>query len=351
MKTNNLFNLSIIIGISVLLSSCSAKKSEEKESGNGSSNAVEIVKTMTVSKENVLQSVDFTATLLPFEEVYLAPASPGRIEKLNVEIGDYVTKGQIVAIMDRTNLEQARINMLKLEADFKRLDTLKKTGSIADQQYDQIKSAYEIAKTTYNFLLGNTQLKAPFSGVVSGKYFEDGEIYTGAPTTSAGKPALLTIVQINQLKAQIGISSTYYTQVLEGMKAEVQSDLFPDIAFQGEVFRIYPTIDNMTKTFTVEIRIQNEKMKLRPGMFSKIKLHLGKGDAILIPTISVLKQTGTNDMYVYLYKEGKAIKQAVHMGRIIDDKTEILSGLKEGDEIIYVGQNKVSDQMSVKVVK
>lgn len=343
--------LIIIAGMITIGTSCSSKQETNSDTTQSDTIKSVPVKTAVVKQELITRNIEFTATLIPFEEVHLAPAAPGRIEKINVEIGNNVSSGQIVAIMDRTNLEQARINLMKLETDYKRLDTLKKTGSIAEQQYDQIKSAYDIAKNSYEFLQENTQLKAPFSGVVSGKYFEDGEIYSGAPIPSVGKSAILSIVQINQLKALIGISSTYYPQVTKGMKAKIQSEIYPDLVFNGEIFNIYPTIDQATKTFTVEVKIQNDKLKLRPGMFSKIQLDLGEGKAILVPNIALIKQTGTNGMYIFVNKNNIAIKTPVKTGRMIDDKIEILQGLNEGDEVVVVGQNKLEDQSHLSIIK
>ena len=342
----------IMAGIALSVASCSSDKGT-KEAQQNKSDSVRLipVKTALVKKESVMRQIDYTATLLPFEEVHLAPQAPGRIEKINVEIGDNVKQGEVVAHMDRTNLNQAYVNLMKLKADFKRLDTLKKTRSIADQQYDQMKSAYEIAEITYQSLLENTQLKAPFSGVVSGKYFEDGEIYSGSPVATVGKPAILSIVQINYLKALIGISANYYPLITAGLKAEVSADLYPDLKLTGEVFRIYPTIDNITKTFTVELKIRNESLKLRPGMFAKIKLNLGRGDAILVPNIALMKQTGTDDMYAFINKNNRAVKILVKTGRMIDDRIEVLEGLTEGDEIIVVGQNKLENQTPITVVR
>ena len=351
MNTKRILTISIVAGILALGTSCTSKNDKTETTQQSEIKQSVPVKTTIVKKEPIERAIDYTVTLIPFEEVHLAPSTPGRIEKINVEISDQVSKGQVVALMDRTNLEQARINLLKLETDYKRLDTLMKTKSIAEQQYDQIKSAYEMARSSYQFLLENPRLKAPFSGVISGKYFEDGEIYSGVPNTTAGKAAIVSIVQINQLKALIGISSNYFPLINIGMKADVKSEIYPDLSFKGEVYRVYPTIDNATKTFTVEVKVQNDNLKLRPGMFSKVQLNLGKGQAILVPTIALIKQTGTNDMYVFLNKNNMAVKQLVKMGRIIDDNTEILEGIREGDEIIVVGQNKLENQTPITVIK
>ena len=339
----------VVAGILAVGTSCTSNSGTKTETAKIVVKPTIPVKTMVVKEELINRNIDFTASLVAFEEVHLAPSAPGRIEVIKVEISDFVTKGQVVALMDRTNLEQAQINLMNLETNYRRLDTLKKTNSISDQQYDQVKSAYNIAKTSYQFLQENTQLKAPFSGVISGKYFEDGEIYSGSPIAAVGKPAILSIVQINQLKALIGISSTYFPLITKGMKADVKSDIYPDRSFTGEVYRIYPTIDNATKTFTVEVSVQNSDLKLRPGMFSKIQLNLGKGQAILIPNIALVKQTGTNDMYVFVNKDNTAMKMLVKTRRMIDDKIEILNGISNGDEIITVGQNKLENLSPISI--
>ena len=351
MSKFNIISLSIVLGFITLTQSCTTSKED-----NSATNSIEAkqevpVKTMMVRTEEIYKSIEFTASLIPFEEIYLAPVSPGKIEKIKVEIGDHVSMGQIVATMDKSNMEQAKINLLNLETNFKRMETLKKTNTISDQQFDQVNTAYKAAEVSYRFLQDNTQIKAPFSGIVSGKYFEDGENFSGAPNTAAGKSAIVTIVKINQLKALIGISASYFPQIAEGMLADISCDIYPGEKFKGEIYQKYPTIDNATKTFTIEVKIQNEDLKLRPGMFCTIDLNLGKGTTILVPTIALIKQTGTNDMYVFLSKNNIAIKQPIKTGRLIDDKTEIIAGVSDGDEVIIVGQNKLENQMPITIIK
>ncbi len=311
----------------------------------------EIVKTIKLEEVNISRTIDYTSTLAALREIHLAPASPGRIEKINVEISDRVEQGQVLVQMDRTQLQQAYVNMVILETDFKRMEELKKSESIADQQYDQVKARYEIAKSSYEFLLENTQLKAPFSGIISGKYFENGEIYSGSPVPAVGKPAVLSIVQIDNLKSLVNLSSIYFPLVSLGLKADIISDLYPDKPFKGEIFRIYPIIDNATKTFVVELKIHNDNLKLRPGMFAKISINFGEGSALLVPSIALIKQTGTNDMYAYINENKIAIKKLVKTGIIIDDKTEILGGLKVGDELVVVGQNKLENKTPIQISK
>lgn len=347
MRTIKLINLLVVAGLIAFATSCQSGKEKEDKAKQSEIGQAMPVRTMIAKTEVINRSISYTASLIPFKEIYLAPAAPGKIEKIMVEVGDHVIKGKVVASMDRTNLESAHLNLLNLKTNFERLEELKKTNTIAQQQYDEVRTAFEAAKVSYQFLLDNTELKAPFSGIVTGKYFEDGENFSGAPNTQAGKSAIVTIEKINQLKALVGISASYFPQIKKGMKVRIECDIYPDQTFTGEVYNVYPTIDDATKTFTVEVKINNLDLKLRPGMFAKIQLNLGEGEAILTPTISLVKQTGTNDMYLFINKDNVAVKQHVLTGRLFDDKTEILKGINVGDEIIVEGQNKIQNQTSI----
>jgi len=351
MNTLKILAWSIFAGILAMEISCAPKQDNDTTQSNNIANKVSAVRTMVVKESLVNRTIEYNANLKPFKEVHLAPASPGKIEKINVNVSDRVHKGQVLVLMDRTNLEQAKINLMNLETNFKRSDTLKKTNSISDQQYDQVKTAYETAKTSYQFLLDNTLLRAPFDGIISGKYFENGEIYSGAPIPTIGKSAVLSIVQIDNLKALVSIAAAYYPLVNLGMKADVTSDIFPEMTFPGKIYRIYPTIDDATKTFTVEIRVPNNNLKLRPGMFAKVKLNLGQEKALLIPTIAIIKQIGTNDKYVFVNHDNRAEKRLIKPGSVYDDQTEILEGLKAGDELVVTGQNKLMENSPIKIVK
>lgn len=337
----------------ISITGCNPPSSEDSKNEPGvetdNTNAV-IVMTTKVSKQKIVRSIEYTSTLAAWKEVHMAPASPGRIDKINVETGSRVSKGDILVRMDRTQLQQALVQLKNIETDFKRLDTLQKTGSIAEQKYDQIKAQYEIAKSNVEFLQENTQLKAPFYGIISGKYYEEGEMYSGVPNTQAGKAAILSIVSIKPLKAIVGISESYFPLITKGMLAEVKSDIFPDKEFRGKIYRIYPTIDPSTRSFQVEIEVANQNEKLRPGMFVRAKINYGKNESIIVPSAAVLKQTGTNERYVFINESNIAVRKTVKTGLILDDNVEITEGLKIGDELITTGQNKLEDKVNIKIV-
>jgi membrane fusion protein (multidrug efflux system) len=334
---------------SLLLASCG---SGQKKTTTDPAEMAEPVETMLLQTQSIARSVQYTANLLAIEEIHYAPASPGRIEAIPVEVGSRVKKGDLLVQMDRTQLLQAEIQLQTLENDFLRFDTLRKVGSIAIQQYDQIKSQLDVLRTNVAFLRQNTQLRAPFSGVISGKYFEAGEMYSGAPLPSLGKAAILSLVQIEKLKAIVAVSERYFPMIRKGMEAAVHSDIYPDQQFSGKVFNIYPTIDPMSRSFNIEVAIDNQSGLLRPGMFSRVTLDLDKDLALLLPANAILKLQGSNDRYLFVEKEGTAVRIPVEVGKRYNDQVEVFSEqLKEGDRVIVSGQSRLLDGMKVQVVK
>lgn len=338
-----------VVAITLTFASC--KQGEEVKNVSTTNQKLETVKTIKLSSEKVSHTVEYQATMQAFEEIHMAPASPGRIEIINAEIGDRVSKGSLIVQMDRTQLHNAEVQLKNLEADFKRFDTLQKVGSIARQQYDQFMTQYEVAKSNVEFLRENTRLKAPFNGVVSGKYFEAGEMYSGAPTTATGKSAIVSIVQIDKLKALVSISENFFPLIKLGMTTKVTSDIYPNKEFNGRISLIYPTINATSRTFNVEITVDNNQGLLRPGMFSRVTFAPTETEAILLPALAVLKMQGSNERYLFVEENGIAKRVAVKVGQRFNDQVEVLSDkLKIGANVIISGQARLLDGVKVQVM-
>lgn len=350
---NRTFLTLVLTGV-MLLTACGPKdKTAGGKSASASAEAKSSipVRVMTVTKTKIARTIDYTATIQAFEEVNMAPSTPGRVDKIYVEVGDRVQKGQKLFLMDRTQYYASKIQLSNLEKDLARMDTLLKVGSIKEQTYDQTKAQYEVMKTNVDFMEENTQLEAPFSGIITGKYLEDGELYSGAPTAS-GKAAVVTLMQINPVKVIVSISEQYYPLIKNGMKARVTADVYPDKEFEGKIFRVYPTIDAMSRTFRVEVEIPNNSQVLRPGMFARVYIDMGQIDAFVVPADAVLMQEGTNDRYIFVASGNTASRRAVKLGKRFDDKVEIAEGdLREGDNLVVDGQARLSDGSSVEIVK
>jgi membrane fusion protein (multidrug efflux system) len=354
MKYLRLIPAILISGL--IFSACSSKDNKSSSDASNPAKATEKaaipVKVSMLSRSKIARTIDYTATVLPFQEVNVVPSTPGRIDKIYVKVGTRVNKGDKLFLMDRTQLYQLKLQLSNLGKDLNRIDTLLQTGSAKQQQYDQMKTQYDVTKTNVDFIEENTLLKAPFTGVVTGKYFEDGEMYSGTPTTQTGRAAVVTVMQIDPLKVSLNISEQYYPLIKKGMKAEVTADVYKNEKFTGTVYLIAPTVNSGTRSFNVELELPNRNNLLKPGMFVRVSMDLGQVETFVVPAYTVLVQEGTNTRFVFIEKDNIAERIEVSIGKRFDDQLEIISsGIKEGDMLVTEGQAKLINGDKIEIVK
>lgn len=339
MKRINVVMMTLLAGAS-LLTACSGKAKQEK-----AAERVENVRVMELNTSTVSRELEYAINLEALEEVNLVPVSPGRIEKIVVEVSSRVRAGQVLVQMDETSLQQAKISLSTLENDFKRYEALKETGAISQQVYDQTVAQLSVQRNNIAFLEKNTQIKAPFDGVISVKNYENGELYTGVLP-------ILTLIKLSTLKAYVNVPETYYTLIKKGMRATLKSDSYDGQSFGAQVYNIAPTINSSSRTFQVELRIPNAGEKLKPGMFGRVMLTMGQTKAVVVPYQAVLKTQGSNERYVFVANDGKAKRYNVSLGKRFDDQVEIVSdSIAVGDQLIVAGQARLVDGVNVNIVE
>ncbi len=341
--------IAAFVATAFLLIGCAPKEESKQESE--ASQRLEPVRVLKLDYQTIKRSVEYTSTLQALEEIHLAPAAPGRIKSIPVEIGNRIAKGDLLVQMDPTQLVQAEVQLQTLEKDFQRMDTLRKVGSIPRQQFDQMKAQLDIARANVDFLRDNTRLFAPFDGVISGKYFESGEIYSGAPNPLVGKSAIVSLVQINKLKTIVAVSEKYFPQLKQGAAVIIHVDIFPGKTFPGKVFSKHPTIDPASRTFNVEVALDNSEDLLRPGMFSRVAFKLEEIEALVLPAQAVLKLQGSNDRFLFIEENGVARRISVKMGDRYDDMVEVISNeLKPGHRVVVSGQARLIEGMQLQIL-
>lgn len=351
MKTIKIALLTAIAGATLISCDMQAPGASAETSGAAAEVKAQPVKVMDLVYRETAVEQKSTSTVLAFEETYLSPALQGRIRSVKVEINDRVKKGQLLVEMDRTQMDQTRLQYEQLKTDLARMDTLLTYGSITQQAYDQMKAQVESTQLILNNLEENTLLRAPHSGIITGKYFNDGELFSPAPNTPVGKAALVSMIQVDPVKVMVNLSEKYLPLVKQGMTAIVSTEVYPDVKFTGKVFRIHPTVSAATRTFVTEIKIPNKYGTLKPGMFARVSLKLGEAEALLVPAIAVLQVPGTNERYVMLHENGNARKVTVQIVSRYDDQLEIASPeIQGGEQLIYAGQSHLEDGAQVNVV-
>ena len=300
-----------------------------------------LVTVVTVGKQDVPQTSVYTSSVEPYAKNNIAPQSSLRISKINVEVGDFVKTGQILAEMDRLQLQQAELQMKNNETEYKRLKGLYEAGGLSKSDLDAMELSYKVSRTTYDNLLQNTVLRSPIDGVVTARNYDKGDMY------SMGQP-IYTVEQIVPVKLLVGISESEYTKVKKGNEVSITVDAFPGRTFIGRINRIYPTINEQTHTFNVEIVVPNGDKVLRPGMYARVTVQFGVNRSVVVPDSAIVKQTGSGERFIYiLNSDGTVTYQNVKLGRRIDSMYEILSGVEDGARVVTEGQVRLKDGIKV----
>lgn len=327
--------------LAMMAVACSNKSDEKAGAAQQAKVQVKIAK---VTSEDIPQTETYTATVESDVKNNIAPNTPYRIEKIYVEVGDNVRKGQVLVQLDASNLQQLKLQLENQKVEFKRTEQLYQVGGASKAEYDNAKMQLDVFSTQYRQLVENTQLVSPISGVVTARNYDSGDMY------ASGQP-VLTVEQTNPVKLLINISENFYKQVFKGMPVDITLDAYEGEDFNGKVTIVYPTIDQTTHTFPVEVTINNSGQKVRPGMFARATVNFGSQNHVLVPDEALVKQIGAGDRYVYVYKAGKVSYNKVELGKHIGTQYEILSGVNPGDEVVIAGQARLANGKEVEVVK
>ena len=334
-----------IIALAALaLAGCAQKKNNQEAADKAAQPVRQAVKVLPAALQNVRQDGSYSATIQANAINNIAPQSGGRIQKINVEVGDFVSAGQILAEMDRVQLDQAQLRLVNAETELGRLKQLYEQGGLAQSDYEAAELNYKVSKSSYDNLLENTILRSPINGVVTARNYDRGDMYGMASP-------IFTVQQIVPVKILVGISEADYTKVRKGDRITLSVDALPGKTFSGSVRRIYPTVDPMTHTVNIEVQVPNQNRELRPGMYAKVNVSFGSSRNIVVPDAAVVRLQGSGQRNVFVVENGVAVQKAVSLGRHFDGQYEILSGIEVGEMVVVKGGSSLSNGANVEVIE
>lgn len=302
------------------------------------------VKLATVTARQVDQILEYTATVEAEVKNNIAPASPVRIDHIYVEVGDKVSKGQKLVQMDAASLKQLKLQLDNQEIEFKRLDELYKVGGVSKSEWDASKMSLDVKKTSYRNLLENTSLLSPISGIITARNYDNGDMYNG-------NTPVLVVEQIVPVKLLINISENYFSKIKKGSPVKVKFDVFEGEVFNGKISLIYPTINAATRTFPVELVLDNKDMKVRPGMFARVEVNFGSENHVVVPDLAIVKQAGSGDRYVFVYEKGIVHYKKVELGRRMGSEYELISGVDNNSQVVVAGHARLVNGTEVIIEK
>ena len=333
---------SMFVVAAVAMVSCGSKKTAKQEEVV----ALPKIEVQTVTSRVVAQEGYFTGTVEANVVNNIAPQQPLRIKSIKVDVGDRVQKGQLLVTLDNSSLVQAKAQLDNAKKEWERTNELYEFGGASKSEWDARRLQYEVAQTAYNNLVENTKLISPISGIVTARNYDRGDMYSGAQP-------VLVVAQIKPVKIMINVSEPLFAKVKRGMSVNITLDAYGAEVFKGKIARVYPTIDQATHTFQVEVIIPNANERVRPGMFARVTLPYGKAKNVVIPDQAVQKLLGSGDRYVYVYNpaDNTVRYSKVELGRRLDTEFEVLSGVKSGDIVVTKGHLGLTNGCKAELVK
>ncbi len=330
--------ISILAAAVLVMVGCGKK--QEATTIHESDGRVEVVELTTLHPREIQREITLSSNLMGYETVNVAPSLTGKIEHIYVEVGDKVRKGDSLVRMDQQQFNSTRFAIANLETEMQRMEGLIQTGSVSQQQYDQMKLSLNQTKETFKFLKTNTYVQAPFAGVISAKNYEDGELYSGQP--------IVVLTQVDKLKTLVAIPESYIPQVKAGMSLSLKTDVYPDRVFPATIEVVYPTVDAASHTFMAKVVVNNPQGLLRPGMYVNTTIGLGKATIMAAPYSTVLKLIGANERYVFINNNGYAKRVTVEMGQRFGDDVEITAPeIVDGVELVTKGEARLVDGVKI----
>lgn len=348
----------IIIGVALVAGTVvtlmnNKKKNAEDTAIVAEQNASVSVRVATAATSAI--DADFVANgnFAPSQELNFAAERSGKVLSVLVKEGDYVAKGQTLAIIrgDIVGVEAqtANANYQNALNDYNRFESAYKTGGVTKQQLDQARINMVNAKsrlTQANINLSDTKVKAPFSGIINKKYIEVGTILSAMPPTQ-----MFEIVNLSALKLKVSVSENQIAQLKIGSPVKVKASVFPDKEYSGKVVFIAAKAD-ASLNFPIEIAVTNNpNNEIKAGMYGTATFGSSTKQPQLlnIPRNAFVGSVSSNQVFVV--ENGVAVLKKIVAGRVFGDKVEILDGLKEGDVVVTSGQINLSDNTKVTIVK
>ena len=332
-----------IIATAVLAAVLASTAAAQQKGGQMPPTAVETTKPKL---DAVVESVAAVGSLRAAESVVLKPELPGRIEKIHFEEGQRVAKGDPLFTLDasliRAEVKEWEANVAMTEREAARAKELieKKLTSQSDVDAKISANAVNQARlSSAKTRLDKTVIRAPFGGIVGLRTVSPGAY------VAIGDP-LVTLTQVDPLKLDVRVPEIYLARVAAGQKLSAELDAFPGQKFAGSVAAVDPQLDPNGRSVVLRASLANPDGKLRPGLFARVSLELGKREnAMLLPEQALWPQ-GEKQM-VYVVKDGKADLVEVKIGARRAGWVEILSGLTPQSEVVTAGQLKIGPGAAV----
>jgi RND family efflux transporter MFP subunit len=308
-------------------------------------------KTVKVSTVKVLPaessySLSYSGTIEASQIIPLSFQTTGTVEKIYVEVGDFVKKGQLLARTNNSDmLNIYNVTLAKYEQAkdaYTRLKSVHDQGSLPEIKWVEMETNMEQAKSSLELSKNNLDkcnMRAPVDGIVGHRNIEPGQSAIGSSLSP------IELVQIEIVFVKISVPENEISRINKGQKATFSVSALDGKQFDGIVINVSPVADVISRTYTVKISVKNLKYELKPGMVCDVILNLSRETVLLVVPYKAVSKDIDGKSFVFIVSQDgrRAIKQNIIVGNYCESGIEVLSGLTLGDVVVSTGSEKLMD--------
>lgn len=342
-----------IIGILALLVIVIFRIKNERK-GPAKTKTSTLVTVAPPQRVTLRNTITLTGSIMAYQQANIFARVGGYLEKIPVDIGDPVRKGQVLAVINYQDLQdqyqQANASFEYASIQYERAKKLIQKQLIAQNDLDMAKTNYDVTEAAKNLAALNLSyavIRAPFSGYIASRYVDPGTLIPGSTQMVPANP-LLVLVDIDTVKIMINIPEHSVAEIHVGMPVTTVTDAFPETVFNGRITRIAPALDPITRTMAAEVDIANPRHLLKPGMFSKVIIVSEMHKDILAVPVSCI-QTQDDHHSLFVVSNGIAKLVPIEEGIKADGLVEVTSGISPSDEVVVQGEDALHDGQTVDV--
>jgi membrane fusion protein (multidrug efflux system) len=337
--------LVVLAMLTAVLTGCGSEKQEGPKAEKGTR-----VKTTVVRSVQDDLRLRYSGTVEASQVIPLSFKTVGTVDKIYVEVGDVVTKGQLLASLDDSDLQnicstmQAKYN--QAEDAYNRLKQVHDEGSLPEIKWEEMKSNYEQAKSALDLAKNNLdkcRMISPVDGIVGRRNIEPGQ------SSISLAQAPIELVKIETVLVKISVPENEINKISDGQKAGITVAALDGQTYEGTITNISPMAEMMSRTYTAKITVTNTGRDLKPGMVCDVSLNMPSGGSrLIVPNKSVSKDSAGNTYVFIVASDNNTVKkQIITIGRYFGSGIEVTGGLAEGQVIVSAGGEKLSDNSKI----
>jgi len=345
--------LAFVLG-AFALAGCRAPAAAEVDKGKSGPAPISIV-IASAHRQTMDRTAEVQGALFPREHAVMSSEVEGAVALVNADFGDKVIAGQVMLKINpreyqlkvesaQAALDQERAKLANSTARFQRSQRLKEEATISAEQFDQMASQLRIdqadtesAEKTLAMArkkLGDTEIKAPFTGSVQKRMVSLGEY------VSPGKQ-IYELIATDPIKLRCPMPERFVPLAKVGMPVKLTIDSRADTSYTGRITRIAPALDESSRTLLIEAEVANPDGALKPGFFAHVTMDLGRDRALFVPNLAVLRYAGV--ARVFIVEQGVVRAREVTIGSVVGDQVEVTGGLKEGERVAVSEVDRLAD--------